>query len=156
LATRDDFPVSALAEAYDLGPWESIDMLPGGESDHYRLIAGSGEYAIRRSHRSKTSADMRFEHELVAHLRDSGFPAPVVVPTVSGDTCAAVDGDLYSVSVFVDGSGYEAGNAEHLRESARPCRVSPDLCVLPTLVVEIPGAVSERDPSRTAHGDASS
>ena len=62
---------------------------------------------------------MRFEHELVAHLRNSGFPAPVVVPTVSGDTCAAVVGDLYSVSVFVDGSGYEAGNAEHLRESAR-------------------------------------
>jgi Ser/Thr protein kinase RdoA (MazF antagonist) len=62
---------------------------------------------------------MRFEHELVAHLRDSGFPAPVVVLTVSGDTCAAVDGDLYNVSVFVDGSGYEAGIAEHLRESAR-------------------------------------
>jgi hypothetical protein len=38
------------------------------------------------------------------------------VPTVSGDTCAAVDGDLYNVSVFVDGSAYEAGNAEHLRE----------------------------------------
>jgi homoserine kinase type II len=119
LVTRDDFPASALADAYDLGPWESIEMLPGGKSDHYRLISGSGEYTIRRSHRSKTSADMRFEHELVAHLRNSGFPAPVVVPTVSGDTCAAVDGDLYSVSVFVDGSGYEAGNAEHLRQSAR-------------------------------------
>jgi homoserine kinase type II len=112
-------PVSALADAYDLGSWESVEMLPGGKSDHYRLIAGSGDYAIRRSHSSKTSADLCFEHELVAHLRDNGFPAPVVVPTVSGDTCAAVDGDLYSVSVFVDGSGYEAGNAEHLRESAR-------------------------------------
>jgi hypothetical protein len=39
-----------------------------------------------------------------------------VVLTVSGDTCAAVDGELYNVSVFVDGSAYEAGNAEHLRE----------------------------------------
>ena len=48
---------------------------------------------------------MRFEHELVAHLRDSSFSAPVVVPTVGGDTCATVDGDLYSVYVFVDGSG---------------------------------------------------
>ena len=43
----------------------------------------------------------------------------MVVPTVSGDTWAAVVGDLYSVSVFVDGSGYEAGNAEHLGKSAR-------------------------------------
>ncbi len=93
-------------------------MLPRGKSDHYRLIAGSGEYAVWRSQRSKTSTDMRFEHELVAHLRDSSFSAPVMVSTVSGDTHAAVDGDLYSVSVFVDGSGYEAGNAEHLRESA--------------------------------------
>jgi homoserine kinase type II len=119
LVTRDDLLVSALADAYDLGPWESVEILPGGKSDHYRLIAGSGEYAIRRSHSSKTPADIRFEHELVAHLRDNGFPAPVVVPTVSGDTCVAVDGDLYGVSLFVDGSGYEAGNAEHLRESAR-------------------------------------
>ena len=119
MATRDDFPVSALADAYNLGSWESVEMLPGGKRDHYRLIAGSGEYAITRYHRSKTSADMHFEHELVRHLRDNGFPAPVVVPTVSGDTCAALDGDLYSVAVFVDGSGYEAGNAEHLRESAR-------------------------------------
>ena len=122
-------PVSALADAYDLGPWESVEMLPGGKSDHYRLIAGSGDYAIRCSHSSKTSADILFEHELVAHLRDSGFPAPVVVPTVNGGTCAVVNGDLYSVSVFVDGSGYEAGNAEHLQESARALaeyhRISP-------------------------------
>ena len=48
-------------------------MLPWGKSDHYCLIAGSGEYAIRRSHRSKTSADMRFEHELVDHPCNSGF-----------------------------------------------------------------------------------
>jgi len=74
LVTRDDFPVSALADAYDLGPWESIEMLPRGKSDYYRLIAGSGEYAIRRSHRSKTSADMRFEHELAACATTASLP----------------------------------------------------------------------------------
>jgi Ser/Thr protein kinase RdoA (MazF antagonist) len=74
LVTRDDLPVSALADAYDLGSWESIEMLPGDKSDHYRLIAGSGEYAITRSHRSRTSADMRFEHELVRHLLQVHLP----------------------------------------------------------------------------------
>lgn len=116
---REDLPVEALQSAYDLGPWESVELLPGGKSDHYRLVTERGEYALRRSHGSKTSADMRFEHELIAHLRDSGFPAPVIVPATSGETCAIVDGDLYSVSVFVDGSGYEARNTAHLRESAR-------------------------------------
>mgnify|MGYP003291757597 CR=1 FL=1 len=55
VATRDDFPVGALADVYDLGPWESIEMLPGGKSDHYRLIAGSGEYAISGTPRARRS-----------------------------------------------------------------------------------------------------
>lgn len=63
--------------------------------------------------------EVRFEHALVTHLRRNGFPAPVFVPGVDGDTSVAVNGDLYSVSVLVKGSRYQAGNAEHLREAAR-------------------------------------
>jgi homoserine kinase type II len=119
LTTREDLPINALESAYDLGPWESVELLPGGKSEHYRITAGSGEYVLRCSRRSKTSADMHFEHELIAHLHENGFPAPMVVRRAVGDTCAAVNGRLYSVCVFVQGSGYRAGNAEHVREAAR-------------------------------------
>ena len=93
--------------------------MPGGKSEHYLVSAGSGEYALRRSRGSKTSSDIRIEHDLIAYLHEDGFPAPTIVPSASGDTCAAVNGYLYSVSLFVRGSGYRAGNAEHLREAAR-------------------------------------
>lgn len=119
MARREDLPINALESAYELGPWKSVELLPGGKSEHYRILAGSGEYALRCSRDSKTPADMCFEHELITHLRKNGFPAPVVVPSVSGDTCAAVNGRLYSISVFVRGSGYQAGNARHIREVAR-------------------------------------
>lgn len=119
MVVREDLPVSRLAEAYDLGSWESVELLPGGTSQHYHVVTGRGEYVIRRSYQSKTPADARFEHELTAHLRGNGFPAPVIVPTSGGDACATVDGHLYSVSVFVKGSPYRAGNVEHIRESAR-------------------------------------
>ena len=60
-----------------------------------------------------------FEHALVAHLRNNGFPAPVFVPCESGETSVVVNRHLYSASVFVKGSPYQAENVEHLREAAR-------------------------------------
>jgi homoserine kinase type II len=106
-------------EAYDLGPWQSVDRLPAGKSQHYRIATDGSEYVLRRSHSSRTLEEVRFEHALVAYLRDNDFPAPVFVPGVSGDTSVAVNGDLYSASVFVKGSPYQAGNVEHLQEAAR-------------------------------------
>jgi homoserine kinase type II len=119
LLTREDIPVDALTEAYDLGSWRSVELLPAGKSQHYRIVTDSGEYIVRRSYSSRKLEEVCFEHALVAHLRRNGFPAPVFVPCVSGDTSVAVNGDLYSASVFVKGSQYQAGNVEHLREAAR-------------------------------------
>jgi homoserine kinase type II len=119
LFAREDIPVDTLMETYDFGPWQSVDLLPAGKSQHYRIATDGGEYILRRSHSSRTLEEVHFEHALVAHLRDNGFPAPVFVPGVSGDTSVAVNGDLYSASVFVKGSPYQAGNIEHLREAAR-------------------------------------
>ena len=117
--TEQTLPVDALMRAYDLGPWESVELLPGGKSQHYRIVTGRGEYVVRRSYRSKTMGGIYFEHELMAHLRRNGFPSPVVIPSTSGDTCVAVDGRLHCVSLFVRGSPYRAGRVEQLQEVAR-------------------------------------
>ncbi|QIN81825.1 phosphotransferase [Rubrobacter tropicus] len=116
---REDLPVDALTEAYDLRPWRSVELLPAGKSRHYRVVTDGGEYIFRRSHPSRTSDEVRFEHALVDYLRRNGFPAPRFVPCVGGGTSVAVNGGLYSASVFVKGSQYRAGNVEHLREAAR-------------------------------------
>ena len=106
-------------EVYDLGQWQSVELLPAGKSKHYRITTDGGEYILRRSHSSRTLQEVRFEHALVAHLRDNGFPAPVFVPCVSGESAVVVNGHLYSASVCVKGSPYQAENVEHLREAAR-------------------------------------
>jgi len=112
-------PTLRLMEAYDLGSWQSVQLLPGGKSQHYHVVTSSGEYVIRRSYRSKTLDGIRFEHELAGHLRRHRFPAPAVVPSISGDTCLALEERLYSVSVFVKGSPYRAGNTPQLQEVAQ-------------------------------------
>ena len=119
MLARENIPVDILMEAYDFGPWQSVDLLPAGKSQHFRIATDGGEYILRRSYSSRTPREVRFEHALVTYLRAYGFPAPVFVPGVSGDTPVTVNGDLYSASVFVKGSPYQAGNVEHLREAAR-------------------------------------
>jgi homoserine kinase type II len=111
LFVREEIPIDMLMEVYDLGQWQSVELLPAGKSEHYRITTDGGEYIVRRSHSSRTLQEVRFEHALVAHLRNNGFPAPVFVP--------GVNGHLYSASVFVKGSPYQAENVEHLREAAR-------------------------------------
>jgi homoserine kinase type II len=119
LFAREDIPVETLMKAYDFGPWQSVDLLPAGKSQHYRITTDGGEYIVRRSNSSRTLTEVRFEHALVAHLRNSGFPAPVFVPGVRGEAPVVLNGNLYSASVFVKGSPYQAENVEHLREAAR-------------------------------------
>jgi homoserine kinase type II len=119
LIAREDIPVDTLMEVYDLGQWQSVELLPAGKSKHYRITTDSGEYIVRRSHSSRTLEEVRFEHALVAHLRNNGFPAPMFIPCVSGETSVVINGYLYSASVFVQGFPYQAENVEHLREAAR-------------------------------------
>ena len=116
---REDIPIDTLMEVYDLGQCQSVELLPAGKSKHYRITTDGGEYIVRRSQSSRTLEEVRFEHALVAHLRNNGFPAPVFVPCVSGEAPVVVDGYLYSASVFVKGSPYQAENVEHLQEAAR-------------------------------------
>ncbi len=64
MATTDVFPAELLMAAYDLGTWDSFNLLPGGKSQHYELLTDRGRYVVRRSYRSKTPDAMRFEHDL--------------------------------------------------------------------------------------------
>lgn len=119
MITADALPVEQLEAAYGLGPWTAIELLPGGKSQHFRFRAGNGVYVLRRSYRSKTEAGMEFEHSLISHLREHGFPAPTVLRTVEGLSYRRVGGRLYCITEFVEGDPYHAGNKRQLEEVAR-------------------------------------
>lgn len=113
-------PLAALRGAFDVGDWREVQPLPAGKSQHYLLTTTLGRFVLRRSYRSKTAEAVRFEHELVAHLRAGGFPAPEFVPTVEGEPCAEVDGRLWRMALFVSGSAASAevpGQVEAVAEA---------------------------------------
>jgi homoserine kinase type II len=115
-----DLPLAALRGAFDVGDWRQVQLLPAGKSQHYLLTTSWGSFVLRRSYRSKTAEAVRFEHELVAHLRAHGFPGPEFVPTVEGEPCALVDGRLWRMARFVPGrpaSAETPGQAEAVAEA---------------------------------------
>ncbi|MGH9008792.1 MAG: phosphotransferase [Acidimicrobiia bacterium] len=108
-----------LAAAFDLGDWEDIDLIVGGKSQHHLVTTNRGRFVLRRSYRAKAADDVRFEHELVAHLRGGGFPGPEFVPTRDGEPFAMIDDRLWRVSVFAPGQPARADDATHLETVAR-------------------------------------
>ncbi len=102
---------AALTDHFDLGRWESAKVLAAGKSQHYILTTDQGRFVVRRSYRAKEADGVRFEHELVAHLRAHGFPGPEFVPTVGGEPYATLDERLWRVSVFVDGRPADSARA---------------------------------------------
>src|SRR3712207_9487309 len=65
LFAREDIPIDTLMEVYDLGQWQSVELVPAGKSQHYRISTDGGEYIVRRSHSSRSLEEVRFEHALV-------------------------------------------------------------------------------------------
>jgi homoserine kinase type II len=115
LITDDAPPVDVLEATFPLGDWQDVERLPAGKSQHYLVTTSLGRFVVRRSYRSKQPDDVRFEHELVAHLRAEGFPGPEFVPTTDGEPYACLDGRLWRTAVFVSGRSAtiaDAGDAE--------------------------------------------
>ena len=148
-AATEDLPRRALQRAFALGAWRRVEPLAGGKSQHHLVDTDRGRFVLRRSYRAKEADGIRFEHELVAHLRAGGFPAPELVPTVTGDACAEIDGRLWRVSVFVPGRAADGGNPAHvdavagalaryhdLVESFVPSVPAPDVALVPAALRE--------------------
>lgn len=113
MITADELPLDALRAAFDVGEWRRVEPLPAGKSQHWVLTTATGRFVLRRSYRAKTPDAVRFEHELVAHLRAGGFPAPEFVPTTAGEPCAAIDGRLWRMAVFVPGAAASGEDPTH-------------------------------------------
>jgi homoserine kinase type II len=92
-----------LQDHFRLGGWESAKVLAAGKSQHYILTTDQGRFVLRRSYRTKEADGVRFEHELVDHLRSNGFPGPEFVLTVDGEPYATLENRIWRVSVFVEG-----------------------------------------------------
>ena len=119
-AAAAGMPIADLVgEGWDVGAVKQVEVMIGGKSQHFRVDTTTGRYVLRRSYRSKTPAGLDFEHQLVAHLRRGGFPAPEVIPTRGGRTWLEAEGRLHTLTAFVRGTPPGSDDAAQVAEMAR-------------------------------------
>lgn len=78
-------------------------LTAGRNNESIHLRTTEGDYVLRRSRASKTTEALAFEHGLIAHLRQQGFPVPEIILSFAGLTWESCGGRLWMVSRFIVG-----------------------------------------------------
>lgn len=112
-------PIEELSSQYALGAWRNCRPLARTLNEHVRVTTDLGEVVVRRSRAEKTMADLRFEVELIDHVRAAGVPGPSFVRTRDEIGGVEIAGSLYSVTWFVHGSAGRSDDPRHLPAMAR-------------------------------------
>jgi Ser/Thr protein kinase RdoA (MazF antagonist) len=65
------------------------------------VTTSRGKFVLRRHHLSE--AAVAYEHQVLDHLQQRGFPAPRMLTDPAGRAWCTIDGSLYSVYEFAEG-----------------------------------------------------
>ena len=93
--------LSHLAELYQLGEIQTCRRASRSNSLNYVVVTPQGKYVFRRQRLSEDAVE--YEHQVLNHLQQRGFPAPRMLTSQAGHVCSTIDGSLYSVYIFAEG-----------------------------------------------------
>jgi Ser/Thr protein kinase RdoA (MazF antagonist) len=108
--------------AYGLGaPVEARRIERGHVDENWLVETEQGRYFVKRRHprRRQSEQIIQAQHDLIAHLKRSGFPAPNLIPTSGGQSFLVLDREVYEVGVAIDGDFFDHDRREHLAAAAQ-------------------------------------
>lgn len=115
---RDEL-VKVLAH-YDLGDLQTAQRIERGfVNDNWLVMTDRGCYFLKCRHPGLRRPEIiRAQHQLMQHLRQAGFPAPVLVHTAQDETLLILAGEFYEIQEHIEGQPYEHDRPGHLIEAA--------------------------------------
>jgi Ser/Thr protein kinase RdoA (MazF antagonist) len=107
-------------DAYELGELKRRKQVGSGfVNENWIIETTRGRYFFKCRHPDLRNADILLaQHDLVNHLRQSGFQAPAILPTLSGETLLVMDDEFYEIQEFVEGLPYEHRRPAHFEAAA--------------------------------------
>jgi Ser/Thr protein kinase RdoA (MazF antagonist) len=98
------------------GAWR---VKQGFINENWSVVTTRGQFLVKRRHPSYRHAGLiRAQHELIAHLRCQGFPAPRLLKTLQDDSILELDGGWYEIQEFIAGVPYDPHRLAHLEQAA--------------------------------------
>lgn len=100
--TMDAVLVEVLGH-WGMPPIETIERATSGVMNETFIVTTQDAPVVLRRHRRPQRALVQLEHEVIAHARERGVPAPAAIPAMSGDVIIDRDGVFYSLFAFARG-----------------------------------------------------
>jgi homoserine kinase type II len=114
--------LARVLSAYGLGAPVAAKRLEGGHVDQNWLAeTEQGRFFVKRRHPKRRQPEqlIQAQHDLIAHLRRSGFPSPNLHRTSAGRGFLVLDGEVYEVAEAIEGEPYDHNRPEHLVAAAQ-------------------------------------
>jgi len=104
----DAAEISQVLAAYELGQLKGYRQPAIGPSRSRNLMLdlGNGWKVLKRYKSTMSFEGITYEHSVLMHLADSGFPSPRLILDKTGETCLALAGKYYALFDFVPGFKY--------------------------------------------------
>jgi len=106
---------------YNLGRLRAAHRIERGfVNEKWTVETTCGRYFLKRRHPDLRCPDfIHAQHDLIKWLRQADFPAPIILPTLSGETFLALGREFYEIHEYIEGELYDHNRPEHLEEAAR-------------------------------------
>ena len=105
---------------YPLGELTHAHCLEQGfVNENWVVTTTRGRFFLKRRHPDLRQPRLiRTQHQLMEHLRGLRFPAPRIVPTLTGQTFLTLDDEWFEIQEHIDGEPYDHDRPAHLEEAA--------------------------------------
>ena len=117
--TEDE--IARVLSHYDLGAFQACRPVGHGYvNDNWFVETATGRYFLKRRHPNlRDPTRIRAQHALMAHLRDVGFPVPLVHPTRAGTTFLQLGEEIYEIHEHIPGELCDPNRSTHFAAAAR-------------------------------------
>ena len=125
--------IASVVAMYELGHLESVRPFAAGSSraPKAKVVTDSGAFLLKRLAPSRTNLDrLRFQHQVIQHLSEAGFPVAEVQRSRLNQTIAERGSHYYELSRWIDGHRYHYCPKE-AKASGSAMAAMHDLLILP-------------------------
>jgi len=119
MTPNDTPPPDAALEHYDLDPLLAIAPAGGTAGRTWRVSTRDRAYFLRmRGVRTSTQERLVYDHGLREHLSHRGVPTAVAFPTRDGQRWLTLEGRVFELYPFVEGTAFDFSSHDELEAAA--------------------------------------
>jgi Ser/Thr protein kinase RdoA (MazF antagonist) len=93
--------IEAILANYNLGPFQIVDELGGGNSANILIQTANGKKVLKMYFWSLAST--KYEHSIIKHLSERRFILPQIVPNKHGLSYTEIKNNHYAIYDYIDG-----------------------------------------------------